>query len=645
MSKITALKAREYGAIESIKDYKQHLKSSMLLPLQDLRPNLITSVVLVVVNVGEVMMTKGTDYMLQLRVADPTIGVDNTMPLSIFRRTASSMPDIHGPGDIMYLEAVKTNQVGQDCHLYNNFCTIWQIHNYNVSVNDTNPIIQYLRQWWQGTSMCTLSCSSAQMVAPLANDHANNGINVNKDMNGSKERVFTSENCNDNGNDALAIVPDRNVNICNSTADNTHSLTVAASSVDVVSSDANDTNGIMPVTPAASRAQIKYTSPPGSATSRFNSPYRRLAGEMEIGRHGDLIVEVLHVEPPEPDNNFFGDKMQRCVVTDYTENPLFSDSRNMPVDLVIYGQRLAWCTIHQVDRINKMPQLQKHQKYWLRGARCVYYGDDNVGFAVQIHPKYMRTILVINIEDGDVALESLDARRKEVLQIPMQAALLDPLPDQNTNYEQEEQVSYNQPEPTVVTPVSHRPLQDTRTTFESFDWEKATKVVPISSIHASQQLNTRFHVRARVAKIFPEKAEQSIQTLCANCKRRCDGQLSVVCVGCQHPALKLIHECNLVLELVDDSARCLVMCPNATTVGKLIGHNIQGALSDSAEARSAAVKRIQTLWSWVESNADKTWVDLIVALVLVPGPGQSAGALVRCLIVVDVSHPLAIGLI
>ncbi|PIA18514.1 hypothetical protein COEREDRAFT_79952 [Coemansia reversa NRRL 1564] len=593
-------------------------------------------------------MTKGTDYMLQLRVADPTIGVDNPMPLSIFRRTASSMPDIHGPGDIMYLEAVKTNQVGQDCHLYNNFCTIWQIHNYNVSVNDTNPIIQYLRQWWQGTSMCALSHSPARVVAPLANDHVNNGINVHKDMNGSEERVFTSENSNtngnNNGNDALAGVPDRNVNICNSTADNTHPLKVATSAVNVVSSDTNKTNSIMAVTPAASRAQIKYTPPPGSATSRFNSPYRRLASEMELGRHGDLIVEVLHVESPEPDNNFFGDKMQRCVVTDYTENPLFSNSCHMPVDLAIRGQRLAWCTIHQVDRINKMPELQKHQKYWLRGARCVYTGDDSVGFAVQIHPKYMRTILVINIEDGDVALGPLDARRQEVLQTPMQAALPVPLPDQNTNYGQEEKVPYHQSEPTVVTPVSHRPCQDTRATVEPFDWENATKVVPISSIHSSQQLNTRFHVRARITRIFPETAEQSIQTLCANCKRRCDDQQSIVCVGCQHPVLKLIHECNLVLELVDDSTRCLVMCPDITTASKLIGHNIQATLSDSAEARNAAVERIQTLWGWVESNADKTWVDLLVALVLVPGPGQSAGALIRCLIVADVSHPLAIGL-
>ncbi|KAJ2078408.1 hypothetical protein H4R24_004491, partial [Coemansia sp. RSA 988] len=110
MSEITAWRTSRASAIESIDDYRDQLRSIMLLPLQDLRPNLITSVVVVVVKVGTAMSTKGTDFMLQLRVADPTIGVDNTMPLSIFRRTASSMPDIRGPGDIIYLEAVKTNQ-------------------------------------------------------------------------------------------------------------------------------------------------------------------------------------------------------------------------------------------------------------------------------------------------------------------------------------------------------------------------------------------------------------------------------------------------------------------------------------------------------------------------------------------------------
>ncbi|KAJ2796061.1 hypothetical protein H4R20_005664 [Coemansia guatemalensis] len=85
------------------------------------------------------------------------------------------------------------------------------------------------------------------------------------------------------------------------------------------------------------------------------------------------------------------------------------------------------------------------------------------------------------------------------------------------------------------------------------------------------------------------------------------------------------------------------MCPDAATASKLVGHNMQGLLSDSTEMQNAAVERIQGLWSWVQSSAEKTWVDLLVALVLVPGPGQSAGALVQCLIVADVSRPLAIG--
>ncbi|KAJ2801255.1 hypothetical protein H4R20_003746, partial [Coemansia guatemalensis] len=438
MSKITALNARGNGAIESIADYKDQLKSSMLLSLQDLRPNLITSVVLVVVKVGDVMMTKGTDYMLQLRVADPTTGVNNTMPLSIFRRTASSMPDIRSPGDIMYLEAVKTNQVEQDCHLYNSFHTSWQVHNYSVSVEDTSPIIQYLRQWWQGTSMCTLRKSPAKVAAPPASDHVNDGTFTNNDMDISEDHARRIEN----GNGASAGVLNSNGAISNPIADNTHPLAVAASAV---SAAPRNTNHTMAVTPVAPQAQVNYTSPIVSTTSRFNSQYRRLISEMEPGRHGDLVVEVLHVEPPAPDNNFFGDKMQRCVVTDYTESPLFSDSSRMPVDLAIRGQRLAWCTIHQVDRINKMPQLQKYGKYWLRGAKCVYAGNGNVGFAVQIHPKYMRTILVIQIEDGDAALEPLNARRQEVLQAPVQAALPEPLPDRIIDNAPEEQVPYHEP--------------------------------------------------------------------------------------------------------------------------------------------------------------------------------------------------------
>ncbi|KAJ2759285.1 hypothetical protein IWQ56_005777, partial [Coemansia nantahalensis] len=123
---ITKLGAGKGAVIESVEDYRHQLKRSILMPLHDLRPNEMRSVLAVVTRVSAVKKSQGTDYVLSLQVADPTVGYDSSVLVSIFRRSAETMPDVRGPGDILYLESAKTELFGGQCHLCSNFSTCWQ---------------------------------------------------------------------------------------------------------------------------------------------------------------------------------------------------------------------------------------------------------------------------------------------------------------------------------------------------------------------------------------------------------------------------------------------------------------------------------------------------------------------------------------
>ncbi|KAJ2842503.1 hypothetical protein IWW36_005884, partial [Coemansia brasiliensis] len=99
-----------------------------------------------------------------------------------------------------------------------------------------------------------------------------------------------------------------------------------------------------------------------------------------------------------------------------------------------------------------------------------------------------------------------------------------------------------------------------------------------------------------------------------------------------------VDDCQFMVELVDESSKCMAICPNSLVASKFSGCNMQGLASGVVNAHSAAIERLKELWAWIRFHGEFEWIDLLVAPVIAPGP--SANSLVRCLMIVDIAKPL-----
>ncbi|KAJ2127101.1 hypothetical protein GGF48_003402 [Coemansia sp. RSA 921] len=374
------------------------------------------------------------------------------------------------------------------------------------------------------------------------------------------------------------------------------------------------------------------------STSRFNTAYLKQISNVSFDKFSDLLLEVLHVLPREQESPTYGGMMQRCLVTDYSENPLLTNTDIM--DTRVVGNRAAWLTVHQIDKLNKMPTLVAGQKYWMRNVRGAS-STRGLHLVLAPHTRFPRTIMVVEVEDSHPDLAPMMERRKRMLDsvgegvqntIAMECDVDGPMVSAQVAIEP---VAI---EPAAIEPISKSP-EHSKCTDKHVAWTSAL-VMPISTICSGYQLTTRFHVRAKISKIFPPTADQSIVSVCTSCSTRYDSDHPNVCLGCQRPDPLYREECQFMLELTDASAKCLAMSPNAETASKLAGQKLQTSV-DSASVSSSAVHALRGVWAWVHARGEVEWINLLVAPVLVPGPGPT-GTLVRCLIVADIAHPLPI---
>ncbi|KAJ2567882.1 hypothetical protein GGH12_000013 [Coemansia sp. RSA 1822] len=322
--------------------------------------------------------------------------------------------------------------------------------------------------------------------------------------------------------------------------------------------------------------------------------------------------------------------MQRCLVTDYSENPLLSVT-DIRLDTPVVGNRLAWLTVHQIDKLNKMPNLVAGKKYWMRNVRGAS-STRGLHLVVSPHTRFPRTIMVVEVEDSHPDLAPMMDRRQR---------MMDSVGDAGVQNSMSNAMEHDLDVPMIESHVAVEPRskspQYNADGGNDITWTSAL-VMPISSICTGHQLTTRFHVRAKITNIFPPTADQSIVSICTMCSTRYDSDHPHVCSGCQQHDPKYREECQFMLELTDASAKCLAMCPNAATASKLAGHTLQTCV-DNASVPSSAVDALRRVWAWVQSRGECEWINVLVALVLVPGPGPD-GTIVRCLMVADIAHPL-----
>ncbi|KAJ2448223.1 hypothetical protein EV183_005548 [Coemansia sp. RSA 2336] len=469
--------------------------------------------------------------------------------------------------------------------LLNNDCSIYSINSsfctvyHAKDVDDTKPLLACLRQWWQ---------AEAGELANIPNDTPN--------------ADSTAEECgNSNG--------------------------------------LNGGHSIQPPTKSAPARDIVLQN----SISRFNLRYLKSISDMHGDKFGDLFVEVLHIMPPEDESPEFGGRKQRCLVTDYSENPLLPLISNIQFDPPVTGHRVAWCTFHQIDRLNKMPTLKLKGKYWMRNVRAVN-SNSGLYLTVSPHRQYPRTVMVIEVEDEHPDLDAFNARRQQMLAKAENAvnSNASACNAANTNEVNVNSNASNSPirsiQPAAIQ-QSPRILgfqQNRRTESHTTSPILAASVMPLADILAGQKLNVKFRVHVQITDIYPKTAKESIVSVCKACRMRyCDGPS---CWGCQQPNPAYVDDCQFMVELTDKSTKCMAICPNSQIAGKFSGCSMQGLASGVTNAHHAAVERLVELWAWIHLHSEFEWIDLLVAPVIAPGP--SANSLVRCLMIVDIAKPL-----
>ncbi|KAJ2720623.1 hypothetical protein GGI07_004503 [Coemansia sp. Benny D115] len=229
-----------------------------------------------------------------------------------------------------------------------------------------------------------------------------------------------------------------------------------------------------------------------------NTRYLKTMSQIHGNSFPDLFVELLHIELPERDPAGFIVK-RRCYVTDYTCNPALEQPPEYAMASSLCGSLrnyVAICDIVCPQDINRLPDLTPGRFYKLRGARVDVTFSRGLVLKIEKDPRYPKTIIVLELQEGAPELDSLLQRKKLLL---------------------ESRAPTMQPEP--VTDSS---------------------VTPIAAILKSPMINARFHVKARIVSHYPANAHIALTPLSTS------------------PAAPETL-CRFMLQLMDDTRKmCLV---------------------------------------------------------------------------------------
>ncbi|KAI9500825.1 hypothetical protein BX070DRAFT_58857 [Coemansia spiralis] len=132
-------------AVTTPAEYTHQLSRCMLDAMTELRANQFVTVVAVVVGLDEPKMSNGTDFVLRLRITDPTLSAP--LPLTIFRKTKDLLPRIQSTGDIIYFESAKTMIFASKYQLVSHYSSRWDVLPAGESVDGLHPLFGYLRRW------------------------------------------------------------------------------------------------------------------------------------------------------------------------------------------------------------------------------------------------------------------------------------------------------------------------------------------------------------------------------------------------------------------------------------------------------------------------------------------------------------------
>ncbi|KAJ1907036.1 hypothetical protein LPJ81_001011 [Coemansia sp. IMI 209127] len=133
----------------------------------------LVSVVAVVVAFEKPAKSQGSDFVMRIRVMDPTMSPsDPPVALTVFKPRIEDMPSVQAPGDIVYFDRVKVTLFRARAQLISNNMSRWDVlsvvggaEQQQQQQQQRHPVIVYLEHWWKKQSSRLIGTGDVQSPA------------------------------------------------------------------------------------------------------------------------------------------------------------------------------------------------------------------------------------------------------------------------------------------------------------------------------------------------------------------------------------------------------------------------------------------------------------------------------------------------
>ncbi|KAJ2552398.1 hypothetical protein EV175_003330 [Coemansia sp. RSA 1933] len=177
-------------ALQTPRDYAAALQRAMLQPVDGVgsMQGDYVSVLAVVVAFEKPVKSKGSDYVMRLRIMDPTVPAGGQpLALTVFRARTEDMPDVRAAGDIIYFDTAKVTVFGSRAQLISNNRSQWDIVHTAEHPRDEHPLVVYLRKWWMDGGGGGWTMGTGEVESPgakLASGRSNKYLRTMSEVQG-----------------------------------------------------------------------------------------------------------------------------------------------------------------------------------------------------------------------------------------------------------------------------------------------------------------------------------------------------------------------------------------------------------------------------------------------------------------------------
>ncbi|KAJ2606241.1 hypothetical protein EV177_005960 [Coemansia sp. RSA 1804] len=619
--------------IDTVDDYSHCLERNMFQPLSAIADssvvgesigNLVT-VLGVVVGFEPPTKSRGPDYVMRLRIADPTTittitrnteGPVDSIELNVFRPSVDQMPRVERTGDIVYFDSVKIMDYRSRIQLFSNIKTQWDVLRYDDHASrgqPLHPLVAYLSEWW---------------------------LEKKKKEEGAGEKsLYVHEPPIGSGGNGVAMDPG------------------------VTKSGSSRLQPLLP--PNGYGGKTNSTS----TNSKYLSTMSGLKGQA----YADMYLEVIKVIRPGYGDSNTGDPADglealfpngidmdfpgntdrvQYLVTDYTENPLIIDADDSIG--TVSSSKFAKLTVFDSRIIHRFPTIEPGTFYWFRNVKAEYSETHGLSLKLSSNAMFPKTILCRPIAPDDPSIQPLADRKAQYAR--------DRDRDRDRDQEKENAVPL-ETSASIMDPdlfMASADLDNTGALSVAAESSQAddglsmyeerplrlggepvyARVTPIAEILDSEKIDyCVYRVVAPIVRVHPDNPEDTLVFVCDMCGHTQEhvsadnsgGSLDLEAARCGECNEAGVLEFRLLLKLADREGgrECVVVCQGIGD-GEWTAES-EWLLGNAAE-RKAFIQGIAPIWRAVHpahgGSPGGMVAETLVASVVVPGPGRSVA---RCL--------------